>query len=43
MKWWFTPNEKRLSITLPKAFGGATHDVCMVGNYTFQPVAVAAA
>ena len=39
MKWWFTPGEKRLSVKLPEAFGGATHHVTMAGHYTFQPIA----
>ncbi len=38
MAWQFTPNQKRLALTLPKAFGGRTHEVCLTGGYTFAPV-----
>ena len=36
--WKFTSNQRRLSLTLPKAFGGATHEVCLVGGYSFEPL-----
>ena len=43
VSWRFAPNQKRLSITLPKAFGGRTHEVVLEGSYTFQvPVPAAA-
>lgn len=45
ISWRFTPGEKRLAITLPEAFGGQTHEVCLTGGYTFaaEPVRQAAA
>ena len=38
MSWRFTPDQKRLSFTLPEDFGGMTYDVCLTGGYTFTPV-----
>lgn len=35
VSWQFIPDQKRLSIVLPKLFGGQTHQVCMTGGYTF--------
>jgi len=43
VSWQFTPNEKRLSITLPEPFGGRTHEVSLTGGYTFSPLKAAAA
>jgi hypothetical protein len=35
--WRLDPDEPRLSITLPAALGGRTHDVSLTGGYTFAP------
>jgi hypothetical protein len=37
VSWRFTPHEKRLSLKLPREFGGRTHEVCLDGGYTFAP------
>jgi hypothetical protein len=42
--WRFDPEAERLSLTLPRAFGGATHARRLVGGYAFAgraPVRVA--
>jgi hypothetical protein len=33
--WRFQPDRERLSLTLPRAFGGATHRLRLVGGYSF--------
>jgi hypothetical protein len=33
--WRFDPEAERLSLTLPSAFGGATHARRLVGGYAF--------
>jgi hypothetical protein len=38
--WQFTSNEKRLSVTLPKEFGGRTYKLPLVGGYTLAPLRV---
>ena len=43
MSWRFTPGQKRLSMKLPEAFGGRTHEVRLEGGYTFRPLATATA
>jgi hypothetical protein len=43
ISWRFTADEKRLSITLPQHFGGKTHELCLVGGYTFAPEPIAQA
>jgi len=43
VNWQFDPNERRLSFTLPKEFGGRTHEVCVTGGYTFTPISRAVA
>jgi hypothetical protein len=35
--WRLDPGERRLSITLPAALGGRTHEVALTGGYTFRP------
>jgi hypothetical protein len=40
VSWRFTPDQKRLSITLPEEFGGGTHEARLSGGYTFAAVAV---
>jgi hypothetical protein len=37
VSWSLDPGEKRLSITLPVALGGRTHEVPLTGGYTFAP------
>ncbi len=36
--WHFTANEKRLSLTLPREFGGRTYELPLLGGYTLAPL-----
>jgi hypothetical protein len=36
VSWRFNSRQKRLRFALPKALGGRTYDVCLVGGYTFR-------
>ncbi len=36
--WQFTSNEKRLSLTLPREYGGRTYELPLVGGYTLAPL-----
>ncbi|MEK6320976.1 MAG: hypothetical protein AABN33_04775 [Acidobacteriota bacterium] len=36
--WEFTPEQKRLSLALPKEFGGKRNQVCLTREYTFTPI-----
>jgi hypothetical protein len=34
--WQFSPEEKRLSLSLPDELGGRTYELCLRGSYTFM-------
>lgn len=33
--WQFSPDERRLALSLPPELGGGTYEVCLRGGYTF--------
>jgi hypothetical protein len=39
VSWRFTPGEKRLAFTLPPSLGGASHELALIGGYTFARAA----
>jgi hypothetical protein len=43
VSWQFSPEEKRLALSLPPELGGRTYEVCLRGGYTFTRTAGASA
>jgi hypothetical protein len=41
--WQFSPEEKRLALSLPEELGGRTYEVCLRGGYTFTRAPVVGA